>query len=132
MKINARYTSSGVLLIIPASGNGTFSGQFGDVIAKVRGTVSSSTKNSLRYLKVETLAVDIDIKTLKMAVKNIYRNNKILEEAINLFLRDNGYEVFKIMNPQLGRKLAVLFKEISNKLLTHVPVDVFYVPKSSQ
>lgn len=29
LRINARYQSSGVLIILPASGNGTLTGQFG-------------------------------------------------------------------------------------------------------
>lgn len=35
MKITARYTSSGVLLIVPASGNGTFHGQFGNYLTRI-------------------------------------------------------------------------------------------------
>lgn len=49
-------------------------------------------------------------------------------EATNLFLRENGQEVIKAMSPQLTKKLANLFKSIANKLLTHVPVETFYVP----
>lgn len=48
---------------------------------------------------------------------------------MNLFLRENGQEVLHVMTPQLRNKLSSLFMSISNQLLTHVPVDVFYVPK---
>lgn len=49
-------------------------------------------------------------------------------EATNLFLRENGQEVLKVMEPQLKRKLSVLFAGIVNQLLRHVPVEVFLLP----
>lgn len=50
-----------------------------------------------------------------------------LGEATNIFLRDNGQEVLKAMDPQLKRKLSVLFSEIVNQLLRHVPIETFLV-----
>lgn len=52
----------------------------------------------------------------------------ITAEATNLFLRENGQEVLKVMEPQLKRKLSVLFAGIVNQLLRHVPVEVFLLP----
>lgn len=129
LRMTSKYRSSGVLLIIPASGNGTFHGKFQDVTAIVKGIVSVSQKEGQNYMHVDTLQVDIDIKHVRMAVKDIYRNNRIIGEAMNLFLRENGQEVVKAMLPQLKRKLSNLFQSIANQLLSNLPVDVFYVPK---
>lgn len=52
----------------------------------------------------------------------------VAAEATNLFLRENGQEVLKVMEPQLKRKLSVLFAGIVNQLLRHVPVEVFLLP----
>lgn len=130
LRIAAKYKSSGVLLIIPASGNGTFNGRFQDVTALVKGKVSVHTKEEQRYMHVDTLGVDIDIKNARMGVKDVYRNNRIIGEAMNLFLRENGIEVVKVMQPQLRKKLSGLFQSIANQLLAHIPVDIFYVPKA--
>jgi len=131
LKLNSKYRSSGVLLIIPASGNGTFLGKFQDVNTIVRGKVSSHKRdNNATYLHVDALSVDIDIKTPRMHVKDVYRNNRIIGDAMNLFLRENGQEVVKVMLPQLKKKLAVLFANIANQLLTHVPLELFYIAKS--
>ncbi|KAH1013685.1 protein takeout isoform X2 [Dendroctonus ponderosae] len=132
LKINARYQSSGVLIILPASGNGTFFGQFDDLDCMLKGKVSVNETSGERYLHVDALHVDLTVKKMRMMVKNIFKNNRILTEAINLFLRENGQEVFKVMLPQLRKKLAGLFMNISNKLLAHVPLDVFYVPLAKQ
>ncbi|KAJ8950519.1 hypothetical protein NQ318_015263, partial [Aromia moschata] len=132
LHINSRYQSSGVLIILPASGNGTFNGKLEGLKAIVRGRTSVSEKDNLRYLHVDTLDMDIIVKRVHLAVKNIFKNNVILTQAINLFLRENGMEVFKVMLPQLTKKLSGVFKSISNQLLTHIPLDTFYVPESAQ
>ncbi|CAG9768277.1 unnamed protein product [Ceutorhynchus assimilis] len=132
LKINARYQSSGVLIILPASGNGTFLGQFDDLDCMLKGKASVNEINGQKYLNVDALHVDLTVKKMRMMVKNIFKNNRILTEAINLFLRENGHEVFKVMLPQLRKKLAALFMSISNKLLMHVPLDAFYIPASKQ
>ncbi|CAH0558265.1 unnamed protein product [Brassicogethes aeneus] len=78
LRINSRYTSSGVLIILPASGNGTFNGQFDDLSAYVKGKVSVHKKDNAEYLHVDSLNVDVSVRNARMAVKNIYKNNKIL------------------------------------------------------
>ncbi|XP_044728085.1 uncharacterized protein LOC123291745, partial [Chrysoperla carnea] len=132
MKILAKYASTGVLIILPASGNGTFHGSFEDATAIVRGKVSNSLRDDgLNYLHVDTLNVDLNVRMAKMAVKKVFNNNRILIEATNLFLRENGNEVLKAMTPQLRKKLSVVFQNIANQLLTHVPVQTFLVSKAS-
>lgn len=62
-----------------------------------------------------------------MGITNVFGNNRILSEATNLFLRENGHEVLKAMQPQLQKKLSVEFSGIANQLLKHVPIEKFLV-----
>ncbi|XP_026673224.1 circadian clock-controlled protein [Ceratina calcarata] len=126
--LDAHYSSSGVLIILPASGNGTFHARFDDPKALVKGTVSTKVKDGKTYLNVDKLDVVLDVKKVQMRVRKIFNNNRILTEATNLFLRENGQEVLKVMEPQLKKKLSTLFAGIVNQLLRHVPVEVFLVP----
>lgn len=128
LKINARYTSSGVLIILPASGQGNFHSTLGDIIATVQGTISSHQRAGRDYLHVDNLDINLNIKTVRMVVKKVFNNNRILTEATNLFLRENGHEVLKAMMPQLRHKLSEVFKGISNQLLTHVSTDMLLQP----
>lgn len=48
-------------------------------------------------------------------------------EATNLFLRENGIEVLRAMQPQLQKKLSAEFAGIANQLLKHVPRESFLV-----
>jgi len=179
--------SSGILIILPASGNGTFHARFGDARALVRGTVSTKSREGKTYLNVDNLDVVLVVKDVQMRVSKVFNNNRILSkriiyytylrdtknnilnskfssnsrygqviiyylqeninfminlfsrscwfdllifaaEATNLFLRENGQEVLKIMEPQLKKKLSLLFAGIVNQLLRHVPVESFLIP----
>ncbi|XP_043274345.1 protein takeout-like [Venturia canescens] len=126
--LDAHYSSSGVLIILPASGNGTFHATFGKARALVRGIVSTAVRNGKTYLYVENLDVKLSVKDVNMRVTKIFNNNRILTEATNLFLRENGQEVLKAMEPQLKLKLSALFAGIVNQLLLNVPVETFLLP----
>uniref|UniRef100_A0A1L8DPX9 Putative hemolymph juvenile hormone binding protein n=1 Tax=Nyssomyia neivai TaxID=330878 RepID=A0A1L8DPX9_9DIPT len=123
--IKSKYFSSGVLIIIPASGSGDFSGVFDGVVADVRGTVSAENRPEGTYMRVETLALELSIKKVRLNVSKVFNNNRILTEATNLFLRENGHEVVKAMQPQLQKKLSIEFMRIANQLLKHVSVEQF-------
>ncbi|XP_065337821.1 protein takeout [Cloeon dipterum] len=131
LHIDARYTSSGVLFILPALGGGTFNADFHDVYADVSGIaekrISNQTGQDETYLTIRDLNVELNVKNVQMAVKKVFNNNRILTEGTNLFLRENGHEVLKHMQPQLKRKISALFLDVANRLLTHVPIRVFLV-----
>lgn len=125
--IHAKYTSSGVLIIIPASGSGDFDAVFEGVTADVRGRVSFSEKPSGTHMRVESLDLNLAIKKPRLSVSKIFNNNRILTEATNLFLKENGGEVLKALQPQLQKKLSAEFTGISNQLLDNVPLNYFIV-----
>lgn len=152
LTIQARYTSSGVLLIIPASGAGDFDAVLDGVIAEVKGQTSSTQKGGNTYLHVDSLVMDLNVKKVRMHIARVFKNNRILSkfpskwmltlkrlsliinytlhftaEATNLFLKENGLEVLRAMQPQLQKKLAVEFAGIANQLLEYVPVESFIV-----
>ncbi|XP_055642404.1 uncharacterized protein LOC129779145 [Toxorhynchites rutilus septentrionalis] len=125
--IHATYTSSGVLIIIPASGSGDFDAVFDGVSADVRGQVSFHEKPTGTHMRIEGLDLNLAIKKPRLAVSKIFNNNKILTEATNLFLRENGHEVLRALQPQLQKKLSAEFVGISNQLLENVPLNYFIV-----
>ncbi|XP_031629960.1 uncharacterized protein LOC116345055 [Contarinia nasturtii] len=127
LSIRAKYASSGVLLIIPASGAGDFDAVLDGVIADLKGQVSTEDKNDKTYLHVDSLAIELNVKKVRMHIAKVFKNSRILTEATNLFLRENGIEVLKAMQPQLQKKLSVEFSGIANQLLKHVPREAFLI-----
>uniref|UniRef100_A0A182QYS3 Hemolymph juvenile hormone binding protein n=1 Tax=Anopheles farauti TaxID=69004 RepID=A0A182QYS3_9DIPT len=127
LTIHAKYTSSGVLIIIPASGSGDFDAVFDGVTADVKGLVSTNEKPSGTHLRVEKLDLNLSIKKPRLSVSKIFNNNRILTEATNLFLKENGHEVLRALQPQLQKKLSGEFTGIANQLLDNVPIHFFIV-----
>ncbi|KAJ1528464.1 hypothetical protein ONE63_006875 [Megalurothrips usitatus] len=123
MRLTAEYTSSGVLIIIPASGKGSFFAAMSGVSAVLRGSASTSSRGGRDYLHVDKLNVDLKTRDVNFGIKKAFNNNAILTEATNLFLRNNGLEVLEAMLPQLRLKVAEVFMEIANRLLAKVPVQ---------
>ncbi|XP_062125032.1 uncharacterized protein LOC133838086 [Drosophila sulfurigaster albostrigata] len=122
LKIEAKYTSAGVLLIIPASGGGDFHAVFDGVTADLIG--KTSERNG--YLHVDSLSIVLDVKKIDMNISRAFNNNRILLEATNLFLRDNSRLVLDAMQGQLQKKLASEFGKLANQLLKNVPISQFY------
>lgn len=88
-KLNAENLCSQIFsilnLILPQICLNAYSYFSEDVNAVVRGTVSTNIKEGLKYLHVDALNVDILVKNVRMGVKNIFKNNRILSECRSLF-----------------------------------------------
>lgn len=75
------------MIILPASGNGTFHARFDDVKALVKGTVSTKVRDGKTYLNVENLDVVLDVKNVQMRVRKIFNNNRILSKYSEILLK---------------------------------------------
>lgn len=57
--------------------------------------------------------------------QKIFLFSRVTVEATNLFLKENGHEILKAMQPQLQKKLSSEFLGIGNTLLKNVPRNNF-------
>lgn len=80
LTIRAKYTSSGVLLIIPASGSGDFDAVLDGVIADLKGQVSTADRSDKTYLHVDSLALELNVKKVRMHIAKVFKNNRILSK----------------------------------------------------
>lgn len=81
LTIRAKYSSSGVLLIIPASGAGDFDGVLDGVVADLKGQVSTFDKTDKTYLHVDNLAMELNVKKVRMHIAKVFKNNRILSKC---------------------------------------------------
>lgn len=70
-----------MLIIIPASGKGSFSASLAGVQAVLRGTASVAPRGDKDYLRVDRLNVDLKIRDVNMGIKRAFNNNAILSES---------------------------------------------------
>lgn len=111
LKIEAKYTSSGVLLIIPASGGGEFHAIFDGVTADLTGKTSARGK----YLHMDSLSIALDVKKANMSISGAFNNNRILRKLS--IIMSIGY------NTQHSSSIHLLFfqwkPQISSCATTH-------------
>lgn len=82
LTIRAKYTSSGVLLIIPASGSGDFDGVLDGVVADIKGQVSTKDRDGKTFMRVESLAMELNVKKVRMHIAKVFKNNRILSKCL--------------------------------------------------
>jgi hypothetical protein len=68
------------LIILPASGNGTFHANFVGARALVRGLVSTHPRSGKTYLNIDNLEVQLGVKDVNMRVRKVFNNNRILSK----------------------------------------------------
>ncbi|CAH1110148.1 unnamed protein product [Psylliodes chrysocephalus] len=123
----ARYESSGVLILVQASGGGNYWGEYEGV--KIKAYLRGAPKeiNGRTYLTVQQMKMDFSVRDIKMGVDGIHNGNTVLQAALNLFINSNSQELLKEMKPHLKKKLLILMRNFADKIFSQVPYDIFLV-----
>ncbi|CAG9829517.1 unnamed protein product [Diabrotica balteata] len=121
----AKYESSGVLILVQASGGGNYWGEYEGVKIKVYLKGSPRVINDKTYLIVQQMKMDFSVKDIKMGVDGIHNGNTVLQAALNLFINSNSQELLKEMKPHLKKKLLILMRNFADKVFSQVPYQAF-------
>ncbi|KAG6448018.1 protein takeout [Manduca sexta] len=119
----ARYQSSGVLLLVRASGGGDYWGEYDGVKAKVYFRGEPYERDGRTYLKLKVLKLDFSVKEIEMGVRNLHNGNSVLQAALNLFINTNAQELLKEMKPELKKDLADKMSRYLERILDQIPYD---------
>ncbi|KAL5273051.1 hypothetical protein ACFFRR_000055 [Megaselia abdita] len=127
IKTRAQYRSSGVLILVKASGAGDYWGEYEGVKAKIyfKG-VPEVGQDGRTYLKTEGVKMDFNVKEISMGVDNIAQGNSVIKAALNLFINSNAQELLKEMKPALKTKLAVVIKNFMDRLFQKIPLEQWF------
>ncbi|XP_026323849.1 protein takeout [Hyposmocoma kahamanoa] len=123
----ARYRSSGVLLLVRASGGGDYWGEYDGVKAKVYFRGEPYERDGRTYLRLQQLKLDFSVKDIEMGVENLHNSNAVLQAALNLFINTNAQELLKEMKPELKKDLAEKMSRFLERILDHIPYDDWIV-----
>ncbi|KAI5693723.1 hypothetical protein M8J75_004465 [Diaphorina citri] len=129
ISVRGHYRSSGVLIMVPATGGGEYWGEYEDCKAKVYLKASEYTRSDgKRYLRTEDLKMDFTVKNLKMGIEKVHNGNQILEAALNLFINSNAQELLKEMKPDIKKKLLAQMRIfLDDHLFAMIPYDEWIV-----
>ncbi|KAH1013732.1 protein takeout isoform X1 [Dendroctonus ponderosae] len=124
----AKYESSGVLILVRASGGGNYWGEYEGV--KVKAYLKATKvlgEDGLTHLQLQQIKMDFNVKDIRMGVDGIHNGNSVLQAALNLFINSNAQELLKEMKPHLKKKLLVLMSDFVTHIFQSVPYSQFLV-----
>ncbi|XP_066598491.1 protein takeout-like [Prorops nasuta] len=127
IRAQAKYRSSGTLILVQASGAGDYWGEYEGVKAKVFIRAKPFMLEGRRYLRLQQLKMDFSVQGIKMGVENVHDGNTILQAALNLFINSNSQELLKEMKPDLRRKLVQVMTVFVENLFGQVPYDAWLI-----
>ncbi|KDR14108.1 Protein takeout [Zootermopsis nevadensis] len=125
IRIESDYNLQGKVLILPLIGNGPAKVNLDNV------TTSVSTRFELRRLQgrqvlhIADMTVDFDIQGMTVNLENLFNGNKVLGRTLNAFVNKNALEIVKELKDPLGESFSVVFKDIMNNALSHMPIDLW-------
>ncbi|XP_055384414.1 uncharacterized protein LOC129614053 [Condylostylus longicornis] len=127
IRATAQYRSSGVLILVRASGAGDYWGEYNGVRAKIylKG-MPIVKKDGLHYLTIQQVKMDFNVKEIQMGVENIAHGNSVIKAALNLFINSNSQELLKEMKPALRSKLTAVIGQFMNRLLDKIPLEQWF------
>ncbi|XP_015174517.1 PREDICTED: protein takeout [Polistes dominula] len=125
IRANAKYRSTGTLILVQASGAGDYWGNYEGVKAKIFIRAKPYDNQGLRFLRLQQLKMDFSVRDINMGVENVHDGNTILQAALNLFINSNGQELLREMKPDLRRKLVQVMTNFIEKIFSQVPYDAW-------
>ncbi|KAJ6632999.1 hypothetical protein Bhyg_15931 [Pseudolycoriella hygida] len=127
INVKAQYRSSGVLILVRASGAGDYWGEYQGVRAKLyfKAIPEFDEVSGLTFLTVDKVKMDFSVKEIRMGVDNVANGNAVIQAALNLFINSNAQELLKEMKPALREKFTVVLTNFVDKLFEKIPVEQF-------
>ncbi|XP_014290978.1 circadian clock-controlled protein daywake [Halyomorpha halys] len=119
--VRAKYRSSGVLIMVQATGGGDYWGQYDGVRAKTYLRASKQNINGVEYLNLEDLKMDFSVRELKMGIENVHNGNTVIEAALNLFINSHSQELLREMKPSIKSKLLQIMGQFVDNLFQRIP-----------
>ncbi|EDW34356.1 GL22211 [Drosophila persimilis] len=124
IRVKAQYRSTGVLILVKASGAGDYWGEYEGVKAKIYfKAVANEGADGRTYLTTDSVKMDFNVKDIQMGVDNIANGNSVIQAALNLFINSNSQELLKEMKPALRTKLTLVIRNFMDRIFAKIPLD---------
>ncbi|XP_077298428.1 protein takeout-like [Arctopsyche grandis] len=126
------YVMSGRILLLPIQGKGRCNFTMADLVVKHVLVGEPVTKKGQVYMKIRQYDIKLIPKKISFYFSNLFNGDKALGEQMNRFLNENSEIVFNELKPSYEQSFSLLFKDITNKIFTKVPMDhVFPIEKEN-
>ncbi|XP_026466711.1 protein takeout-like [Ctenocephalides felis] len=129
LKIDAKYSLKGNILLLPVVGNGDARLTLRDVMTSVSTNFSLvESEPGRQVLNIDTMKVTFIVGGMRIHLTNLFNGNEILGASLNLFLNQNAMEVISELRSDLESGLADIFKALWNNVFSRLPLDLWTIP----
>lgn len=88
------------------------------------------TRKNKQYLKVENSKLSFTITRLYFKLDNLYKGDKLLGDATNLFLNESWQEVFNEINKSVYEAFSQIVENVLNNIFQKVPYDELFAKEN--
>lgn len=122
MEFLGDYTMDGRILLLPITGKGKSNITLTNLMTKHEMICEPFTKNGETYLRMKDYRIKLIPERMHIYLENLFNGDKTLSTTMNTFLNENWEIVFNELKSGYEDTFGYVFKDISNKLFSKVPM----------
>ncbi|KAF7266204.1 hypothetical protein GWI33_020484 [Rhynchophorus ferrugineus] len=129
LNIDSQYTITGMILILPISGNGPANMTFYDSTFNYAFDYDLyKKKDGKDYMRITKTYTDVNIDNAYFRLDNLFNGNKELGENMNTFLNENAKDVVKELGyPVVHKLIDFIVQKVIQTLIRVVPYDQIFL-----
>lgn len=124
------YTMTGRILLLPIVGHGKANITMVNLKTVHELIGEPIKKNGQVYIRFKEYNIKLIPARVYLNFENLFNGDRLLGNQMNRFMNDNWELIFNELKGGYEETLSYVFKEVTNKLFTKVPMDTIF-PKTT-
>lgn len=121
------YAMKGQILFLPINGKGKSKIILRNLVTKHEIIGEPIEENGELFMKIKLYKIKLVPEKVNFDFQNLFNGDKLLGDTMNNFLNENSQIVFSELRGSFEESLSYIFKDITNKLFTKVPMDKIFL-----
>lgn len=123
------YTMTGRILLLPIVGHGKANITMVNLKTVHELIGEPIKKNGKVYIRFKEYNIKLIPARVYLNFENLFNGDRLLGNQMNRFMNDNWELIFNELKGGYEETLSYVFKEVTNKLFTKVPMDTIFPKK---
>lgn len=129
VNLAGEYTMTGRILLLPIVGHGQANITMINLKTVHELIGEPIKKNGTVYIRFKEYNIKLIPGRVHLNFENLFNGDRLLGNQMNRFMNDNWELIFSELKGGYEETLSIVFKEVTNKLFTKVPMDRIFPRK---